>query len=31
MSCTTGGKNIKIRNYNNFGSKNYSDRRISEF
>ena len=31
MSCTTGDKNIKIRTYNNFSQKSFSDRRISEF
>ena len=31
VSCTTGGKNIKIRNYNNFGSKNFFWQKISEF
>ena len=31
ISCTTGGKNIRVRNYNNFGSKIFSDGKISEF
>ena len=31
ISCTTGGKNIKIKNYNNLVWKFFCDGRISEF